>query len=337
MGKFLLHSTDSANPNRIHLTTSSYAEQERFAFWQDVISTFTSPSETTLRDRSKAFDGSLKRVVIGNAAVCDLDFEPIVNTRSARDLRHRPDDDFFISLMAEGIGHVEQSGRSATLTSKDIVVYESSKPFFWEARSRCRIVVTRISRRQMLSRLPNATDLTARVIKAGHPLSSVIGRTMTEFANLNAQLDDQICDRLSNSFIDILTSSIEARLTPVQKQSVAVDDLLRRAKAFLTKNIEDCDLDLHALAEHLAVSQRTIARLFAAEHTTPMRWLWQKRRELAFKLLSDRRIENVSQAAMRCGFSDFSHFSRSFKDAYGTTPTEILRRADISSTSVPKA
>jgi len=36
---------------------------------------------------------------------------------------------------------------------------------------------------------------------------------------------------------------------------------------------------------------------------------------------------NVSQVALDCGFEDLSHFSRAFKDKFGTSPASFRKKA----------
>ena len=52
---------------------------------------------------------------------------------------------------------------------------------------------------------------------------------------------------------------------------------------------------------------------------SPGKWLLQKRLEYSAVLLQNPAL-NVSQVALDCGFEDLSHFSRVFKDKFGTSP-----------------
>ena len=52
---------------------------------------------------------------------------------------------------------------------------------------------------------------------------------------------------------------------------------------------------------------------------SPGKWLLQKRLEYSAVLLKNPAV-NVSQVALDCGFEDLSHFSRSFKDKFGSSP-----------------
>src|ERR1700722_13326450 len=79
------------------------------------------------------------------------------------------------------------------------------------------------------------------------------------------------------------------------------------------------------LAKRGAVSLRTLNRLFAKIGTTPMRWVWQRRLQASHSALSEGCATSVTDAAFQFGFSEVSHFSRSFKAEYGVSPEQLLK------------
>jgi AraC-like DNA-binding protein len=56
----------------------------------------------------------------------------------------------------------------------------------------------------------------------------------------------------------------------------------------------------------------------------PGKWLLQKRLEYSAVLLRNPAL-NVSQVALDCGFEDLSHFSRAFKEKFGTSPANFRK------------
>ncbi|SIQ48890.1 transcriptional regulator, AraC family [Chryseobacterium sp. RU37D] len=69
----------------------------------------------------------------------------------------------------------------------------------------------------------------------------------------------------------------------------------------------------------LSTFNRDFRKIF---HTTPQRWLTQKRLELAFYHLSEKN-KKPSDVFMEVGFEDFSHFSYAFKKQYGFAPSMV--------------
>ena len=78
-------------------------------------------------------------------------------------------------------------------------------------------------------------------------------------------------------------------------------------------------LDDYARLCHRSLS--SFKRDFKATfRTTPGKWLLERRLQYAAAMLRDRE-QQVGQVALRCGFEDLSHFSRSFKQRFGLTPS----------------
>lgn len=81
------------------------------------------------------------------------------------------------------------------------------------------------------------------------------------------------------------------------------------------------DLSLEELASFTGRSLATFKRDFAKiSDQTPMKWIIQKRLEVAHDEIANKR-RKVSDVCMDVGFKSLSHFSRLYKQSYGTAPT----------------
>lgn len=69
----------------------------------------------------------------------------------------------------------------------------------------------------------------------------------------------------------------------------------------------------------LSTFNRDFKKLF---NTTPQRWLTDKRLELAYYHLSERK-KKPTEVYLEVGFEDLSHFSFSFKKKYGVSPNQL--------------
>lgn len=70
----------------------------------------------------------------------------------------------------------------------------------------------------------------------------------------------------------------------------------------------------------LSTFNRDFKKLF---NTTPQKWLTDKRLELAYHHLSQKKLK-PTEVYLEVGFEDLSHFSFSFKKKYGVSPTKLL-------------
>jgi AraC-like DNA-binding protein len=99
-------------------------------------------------------------------------------------------------------------------------------------------------------------------------------------------------------------------LTPYQE---------RRAKELLTENMSR-DLPLAMLARECGLSLTHFSKAFRKSvGVPPHKWLTHQRIELAKRLLRESPM-SLAEVALACGFSNQSHFTRSFSAIVGTSP-----------------
>ncbi len=69
----------------------------------------------------------------------------------------------------------------------------------------------------------------------------------------------------------------------------------------------------------LATFKRDFEKLF---HTSPGRWIMQKRLEVAYRLIASKGLKS-SDVYLQLGFEDLSHFSFAFKKQFGIAPSHL--------------
>jgi AraC-like DNA-binding protein len=112
------------------------------------------------------------------------------------------------------------------------------------------------------------------------------------------------------------------------QQTPAQIALIARAKVYAEHNIGDPELGLQNVAAELGISTRYLQLLFRSEGVTFSEWMWRRRLELCRRSLMDAaRKCNIGNIAFDHGFSDFSHFSRRFRAAFGVCPRDFTASA----------
>jgi transcriptional regulator GlxA family with amidase domain len=85
------------------------------------------------------------------------------------------------------------------------------------------------------------------------------------------------------------------------------------------------DLDLNTLAAESSYSRSHFVRTFrTAMGCSPHQWLTRLRMEQAKTILRERSISLID-IALDCGFSSHAHFSNTFRQIIGVTPSEYRR------------
>jgi AraC-like DNA-binding protein len=102
---------------------------------------------------------------------------------------------------------------------------------------------------------------------------------------------------------------------------------LRAIKSSIAEELGRRDLSVVSIAARHRLTPRYVQMLFEAEGTTFTEFLLGQRLLRAHRMLSDPRFaqRSVTSIAFDTGFADLSHFDRSFRRRYGSTPTEVRR------------
>lgn len=111
----------------------------------------------------------------------------------------------------------------------------------------------------------------------------------------------------------------------------------RRVGAAIDARLMTPDLSLSDIAVAAGLSPRYVQRLFELRDDSFSRHIRQKRLERSRADLMDisQNAVGIAQIAHRWGFASASHFSRSFRDAFGVSPRAL--RADNHDTPLPYA
>ncbi len=242
--------------------------------------------------------------------------------RSVSDTRRDPRDYFMLWLALKGEIVFSQRGRVARMKPGDLTLHDQAQPFSLEFSADSHSMMISIPRPLLISRLPQAAELTAQTITHRSKLGSLAGSMVQQLMDLDENRDE-IVDRLGASTIDVLATTLTAELT--SSEGINEDKRLRGVKRYLLANLEANDLTIDVIASAQNMSPRTLNRLFAADGTTPMRWLWDQRLLASHRALTQGETRQVTDAAFRFGFSDVSHFSRAFKAKFGRSPHTLVR------------
>ena len=298
----------------------------RLDFWNDIICRHYSPSHNSTTLPPKAFSATMKSRKMGRMDISHIKSVALTSIRDKQSLRTDPLDCFFVSMMIDGEARITQSGRTSLQKAGDFILYDSAQPFKYEMLSNYTALWMRLPRNLVATRMANPEALTARRLSGNSGVGRLAQTMLQEAMSLDISGSEPAASRISNSLLDVLAATFEVGSNLSDTQSTHQVNLLDRAKSFMLTNLDDAELDIETIVDTVGVSRRTLNRLFANEHTSPIRWLWQQRLERARLMLEEGQENRVTSVAVACGFSDFSHFSRAFKTQFGMPPKALLKQ-----------
>jgi AraC-like DNA-binding protein len=306
------------------LTTAEVAERKRFQFWQDAVcDTFV---ELDCQARAeRPFFGEITTAECDGLHFSNVHSDGQIVKRTRGRIRRAREEVMLISLQVRGVGTVAQDGREARLQPGDFACYDSTRPYTLGFDAEFEQLVLHMPRDAMVRRIGRTEVWTARRIAAASPVGSLVLPFVRRTASIVAEVAPATASRLAETCLSLVTAALGERLGDVAAGgSAARTALIFRARAMIESNLHDHALNTEKIAELLRISPRYLQDLFHAEGTTVSDWIWKRRLEKSRRDLVDplRAGDSIAQIALACGFADFGHFSRRYKEAFGASPRD---------------
>lgn len=227
---------------------------------------------------------------------------------------------FFAVLLLSGSYKLEQGGRETFLQPGDMTIYDATEPHQITLPEAFSKLIISVPREYFEAQFLNLNHLTATKIASKHHAQNV--HMLSHLCQQMHFMDKTTFHGFSEPILDILTESI-IESGGIQRDISTLKALsLFRVKHYIQLHLANESLDAEQISQGVRLSVRYINELFQHQGTSLMRFVTEKRLEQSHHYLTNTAFANLSitEIALRCGFKNFSHFSRVFKASYSHSP-----------------
>ena len=209
----------------------------------------------------------------------------------------------------------------------DIITLDDTKAYDFISSGRVKVAIISIKKSTLLRRIPHILSIRNFKFKdIKNLLSDTIEREwnlVLNNKNILTQEDhlDSIEERIIKALVTTFTNNPAevSHLTNGEKTAIEI-------KSYLLNSLEK-NISVEEVARKFNISEKTFQNSFKSMYgMTPKYFIQKIKLNKAHEdLLSNKQDINVSNIAMKWGFTHFGRFSKYYKDVFGTLPSETLK------------
>jgi AraC-like DNA-binding protein len=258
------------------------------------------------------------------ARALNVSGDPARVARGSREVSR--DDGRFLGVLFQRRGHTlwSQGERQQVIRPGEIIVWHGRQSLDFRMPERFRKLCLLVPIEQFEGVLPDSELHVGTHFKVGTNLANLLGACLVTLADNVLTSDDESAD----AAVEITLDMLGAALTKNKESSDATPrtSLFERVRAFIEKRLDDPDLSPSTIARAHGISVRYLHLLFSERDVTVGGWIRLRRlAQCRVALANARRERSITEIALKWGFSDAAHFSRSFKGAFGVSPSAFRR------------
>jgi AraC family transcriptional activator of tynA and feaB len=265
------------------------------------------------------------RRVFGFAAV-DLTCNATRLERTGLDIRRDNMEYYYAVVRDIGESIINHNDRVVNLTAGDVILLDSTRPvtFISTAQPGCaQWLGLQVPRQNLASHL------------GFEPQGGACSRRQAQATRLLCQLaldpvgDAEPASGSADEFMRLAVYDLLGALfaPPAPLASCHNDKLFARVCGIIKNRFADPEISPREVAAEAGISLRYLQKLFTVRGSTCSHHISSLRLDHAARLIERRALMKTGQPlcdiAYTCGFRDYTHFARGFRQRFGTTPGAI--------------
>jgi AraC family transcriptional regulator, positive regulator of tynA and feaB len=322
---------------KLAFTTDAVHPRDRFDLWHEVACKAYAEHECTTQFPAR-FEGAIESAQLDKATLSIYENTPMHLWRTQRQVERAPSDRVFVCLQLDSNCRISQLGRETTIGPGEFCIVETKSPYVFTYSERSRQLVLNVERSELHQRLGSVSALTALTVEADAGIGGLAAGYMRMLTEHAAALSPTTGHHVANQVLDLVAMALarRAELGHVRLGSASALTLIR-LRAAIEQALPYRELKCQDVAERAGISVRYANALLAKEGTSLERLLQKRRLENCHKAPPEASGRSISEIAFAWGFSDVSHFSKTFKNAYGVSPRDFRREVAQSRSSGERA
>jgi len=305
------------------LSTETMPPGRQYDGWRDAVSSTHLAWDLPRRSES-VFRGKIRRQSLGAADIIQCQCDPCDGSRGRSEIAQSDAAAYGLLYIVAGRERISQDDTEITLRAGTFILWDSQRRIEFRVPDALQKITLMLPQPMLETVLPNARDLTGIPVNAREGSGALFATHLRSLAREAAELSRGQQEPVLQATVALMAAALETLVA-----SAGADHrrkLMARISGHILKHLADPALTPERVADALGLSLRQLHRVFGASGWTVERWIWQQRLLRCRQALDLREKTPISQIAYRWGFSDAAHFSRAFREAFGTAPRDYRNR-----------
>ncbi|MCZ0205803.1 helix-turn-helix domain-containing protein [Streptomyces achromogenes] len=306
------------------LTTDAVPDQDKLDYWRTVVSSALVPMSVTPQD-DRRFAGRIASDRLGYVRLSAVEADAQRTTRTRAHIARSGEALVAIGIQMRGKAHFTQAGQRATVGERQMIVYDTARPYSVEYPERFAARILHIPRRNLGLPDDRIDRLSGTVIDTAEGTGALLVPFLATLVTSTHMYSAAVAGRLAGHVVDLFATLV-AEHGPAggPRADGEHNALAARVRAYIDLHLGDPGLSPRTVAAEHHISVRYLHRVFEAEGVTVSRLVRQRRLEKSARELAGAKgaVPVVSAVAKRWGFVSPPHFSRVFRETFGYSPLE---------------
>ena len=305
-------------------STAGLGPDEKSEYWSRSMLSVCGDFDTRTKDWD-GFYGDIDVRNLGGFDVAGLSLNPEQVVRSRAQVANSNDEYCFLILQLAGKSRLEQGARDILLMPGDMTLIDSGMPSKFDYDGPFRQLSFHLPRKVLEARLHTRRLPYASLISGSQGMGAVTSGFMKSMYDQALLLRPDQAETIRDALLEMVTSCV-GQCSGMGNAGTASPkgQQLRQLQQYIDARLADPNLSPGGIAKSYGISTRHLHRLFELSGMSVGEWMRNKRLERARDDLANPKFadHSVIQIAFNWGFNDASHFSRTFKAAFGMTPRQ---------------
>lgn len=270
------------------------------------------------------FRGCLGAAVAGDIHVLDVGASAHAVSRTPGIIARSIQPYYKFTVIERGSGLIVQDGRESMLAAGDMAIYDTERPYSLIFEDAVRMSTVMFPKDMLTVPGEAVQRLTAVRLSESDGAGALLRPYLGTLAQRMGELDRRSARRLFRGAIDMVGTLIESQVG-AEVAPNSHEYLMHKILGYIDEHLGDPELAPAEIAAAHFISVRHLHGLFKENGTTVSSVIRTRRLDRCYDQLTDPFLAGRSVAAIAFanGFVESTHFSRSFRNHFGVSPSSV--------------